>query len=217
MDKVKKIIIISVVGGLVALIALATLILALVPVNKNTTIDTPNAIYITNKNTKYEENGSGGGGYCAYENIKDTTSNGTRMLNEFMNAFNSGFEQKALVSLFNGQMNEGFETGYVDVAGSSERISKNYDSTEKFTVIFEYNQTKTITVESRGLSFEYKYLFFEVTKTEGRELVTFGVMKDSYSMDGSYSNLSYKYYYTAKVNLSVLYKYICTIPSFATK
>ncbi len=211
MDKVKKIIIISVVGGIVALVALATLILALVSVNKNTTIETPNAIYITNQNTKEY------GGYCAYDNIKDTTSNGARMLNEFMFAFNLGFEQKALVSLFNGQMDEGFETGYVDVAGSSERISKNYDSTEKFTVIFEYNQNKTITVESRGLSFEYKYLFFEVTKTEGRELVTFGVMKDSYSMDGSYSNLSYKYYYTAKVNLSVLYKYICSIPSFATK
>lgn len=211
MDKVKKIIILSVTLGIVAVIAISTLILALVPVNKNTVIERPNAIYITNNKTKEY------GGNCAYDNIKDTTSSGSRMLNEFMNAFNAGFEQKALISLFNGQMNEGFETGYVDVAGSSERISKNYDSTEKFTVIFEYNDTKTINVESRGLSFEYKYLFFEVTNADGRELVTFGVMKDSYSMDGSYSNLSYKYYYTAKVNLKGVYKYINTIPSFSAK
>ena len=48
----KKKIIISVSLGIVALLAIATLILALVPVNKNTVIAKPNSIYITNQNTK---------------------------------------------------------------------------------------------------------------------------------------------------------------------
>jgi hypothetical protein len=209
MNKAKKIIIISVVLGLVGIMALTTLILALVPVNKNRTIETPNVIYITNEKT------TGYGGFCA-SNIDDLTSNKARMLNEFMEKFNAGFEQKALVSLFAGQMNEGFEAGYADIAGSSEKISKNYDTTEKFTVIFEYNETKTITVAEKDLTFEYDHLFFEVTNTNGRELVTFGVMKGTEYMDGEDKTLPYKYYYTAKVNLSGLYKYICSIPAFKT-
>ncbi len=210
MNKVRKIIIISVVLGLVGLVAITTLILALVPVNKNRTIETPNAIYITNEKTA-----NFNGGFNALS-IDENTAKRAKMLNDFMKAFNSGFEQKALVSLFNGQMNEGFEAGYSNKAASSETISKNYDTTEKFTVIFEYNETKTITVEEKGLTFEYDHLFFEVTNTDERELVTFGVMKGTSYMGGEESKLPYQYYYTAKVNLRGLYDYIRTISVFKT-
>ena len=207
----KKKIIISVSLGIVALLAIATLILALVPVNKNTVITKPNSIYITNQNTKEF------GGNCAYDNIQDITQNGSAMLNDFYKAFNESFEQKALVAMFTNQSNSGIKANYVDVAGSSEKISKNYDSTEKFTVIFHYNNNQTIYVEEKDLSFEYNYLFFEVTNADERQEVTFGVMKDNYSLDGSYTSLSYKYYFTAQANLKPVYQYINTISIFSQK
>ena len=207
----KKKIIISVSLGIVALLAIATLILALVPVNKNTVITKPNSIYITNQNTKEF------GGNCAYDNIQDVTQNGSAMLNDFYKAFNESFEQKALVAMFTNQSNSGIKANYVDVAGSSEKISKNYDTTEKFTVIFQYNENQTIYVEEKELSFEYNYLFFEVTNADERQEVTFGVMKDNYSLDGSYTSLSYKYYFTAQANLKPVYQYINTISMFRQK
>ena len=207
----KKKIIISVSLGIVALLAIATLILALVPVNKNTVIAKPNSIYITNQNTKEF------GGNCAYDNIQDITQNGSAMLNDFYKAFNESFEQKALVAMFTNQSNSGIKANYVDVAGSSEKISKNYDTTEKFTVIFQYNENQTIYVEEKDLSFEYNYLFFEVTNADERQEVTFGVMKDNYSLDGSYTSLSYKYYFTAQANLKPVYQYINTISIFSQK
>ncbi len=207
----KKKIIISVSLGIVALLAIATLILALVPVNKNTVITKPNSIYITNQNTKEF------GGNCAYDNIQDVTQNGSAMLNDFYKAFNESFEQKALVAMFTDQSNSGIKANYADVAGSSKKISKNYDSTEKFTVIFQYNDNQTIYVEEKDLSFEYNYLFFEVTNADERQEVTFGVMKDNYSLDGSYTSLSYKYYFTAQANLKPVYQYINTISIFSQK
>ena len=207
----KKKIVISVALGVVALLAITTLILALVPVNKNTVIAKPNAVYITNQNTKEF------GGNCAYDNIQDGTQKGSVMLNDFYNAFNVSFEQKALVAMFGGQSNSGVKANYVDVAGSSEKISKNYDTTEKFTVIFHYNDAQTIYVEEKDMSFKYNYLFFEVTNVDARQEVTFGVMKDNYSLDGSYSSLSYKYYFTAQANLKPVYQYINTIPVFSQK
>lgn len=207
----KKKIIISVSLGIVALLAIATLILALVPVNKNTVIAKPNSIYITNQNTKEF------GGNCAYDNIQDVTQNGSAMLNDFYKAFNESFEQKALVAMFTNQSNSGIKANYVDVAGSSEKISKNYDTTEKFTVIFQYNENQIIYVEEKDLSFEYNYLFFEVTNADERQEVTFGVMKDNYSLDGSYTSLSYKYYFTAQANLKPVYQYINTISIFSQK
>lgn len=206
----KKKIIISVSLGIVALLAIATLILALVPVNKNTVIAKPNSIYITNQNTKEF------GGHCAYDNIQDITQNGSAMLNDFYKAFNESFEQKALVAMFTNQSNSGIKANYVDVAGSSEKISKNYDTTEKFTVIFYYYEAQKIYVEEKDMSFEYNYLFFEVTNTDERQEIIFGVSKDDY-VDGSYSTLSYKYYFTAQANLKPVYQYINTIPLFSQK
>ena len=207
----KKKIIISVSLGIVALLAIATLILALVPVNKNTVIAKPNSIYITNKNTKEF------GGNCAYDNIQDITQNGSAMLNDFYKAFNESFEQKALVAMFTDQSNSGIKANCADVAGSSVKISKNYDTTEKFTVIFQYNDNQTIYVEEKDLSFEYNYLFFEVTNADERQEVTFGVMKDNYYLDGSHESLPYKYYFTAQANLKPVYQYINTISIFSQK
>ena len=66
------------------------------------------------------------------------------------------------------------------------------------------------------MSFEYNYLFFEVTNTDERQEIIFGVSKDDY-VDGSYSTLSYKYYFTAQANLKPVYQYINTIPLFSQK
>lgn len=208
----KKKIIISVSLGIVALLAIATLILALVPVNKNTVIAKPNDVYITNKNLVDDKTGYRG----TYDNIQDVTQKGSVMLNDFYKAFNQSFEQNALVAMFNGQSNSGIKANYVDVAGSSEKISKNYDTTEKFTVIFYYYEAQKIYVEEKDMSFEYNYLFFEVTNTDERQEIIFGVSKDDY-VDGSYSTLSYKYYFTAQANLKPVYQYINTIPLFSQK
>lgn len=208
----KKKIVISVALGVVALLAIATLILALVPVNKNTVIAKPNDVYITNKNLVDDKTGYRG----TYDNIQDVTQKGSVMLNDFYKAFNQSFEQNALVAMFNGQSNSGIKANYVDVAGSSEKISKNYDTTEKFTVIFYYYEAQKIYVEEKDMSFEYNYLFFEVTNTDERQEIIFGVSKDDY-VDGSYSTLSYKYYFTAQANLKPVYQYINTIPLFSQK
>ena len=211
----KKKIIISVSLGIVALLAIATLILALVPVNKNTVIAKPNSIYITNQNSKDKM----GGGYGAYDKIQDITQNGSVMLNDFYKAFNESFEQKALVAMFTDQSNSGIKANYVEVAGSSEKISKNYDSTEKFTVIFQYNDNQTIYVKEKDLYFEYNYLFFEVTNADERQEVTFGVLKDNYNdcLKISKDYLAYKYYFTAQANLKPVYQYINTISIFSQK
>ena len=208
----KKKIVISVALGVVALLAITTLILALVPVNKNTVIAKPNDVYITNKNLVDDKTGYRG----TYDNIQDVTQKGSVMLNDFYKAFNQSFEQNALVAMFNGQSNSGIKANYVDVAGSSEKISKNYDTTEKFTVIFYYYEAQKIYVEEKDMSFEYNYLFFEVTNTDERQEIIFGVSKDDY-VDGSYSTLSYKYYFTAQANLKLVYQYINTIPLFSQK
>lgn len=208
----KKKIVISVALGVVALLAITTLILALVPVNKNTVIAKPNDVYITNKNLVDDKTGYRG----TYDNIQDVTQKGSVMLNDFYKAFNQSFEQNALVAMFNGQSNSGIKANYVDVAGSSEKISKNYDTTEKFTVIFYYYEAQKIYVEEKDMSFEYNYLFFEVTNTDERQEIIFGVSKDDY-VDGSYSTLSYKYYFTAQANLKPVYQYINTIPLFSQK
>lgn len=208
----KKKIVISVALGVVALLAITTLILALVPVNKNTVIAKPNDVYITNKNLVDDKTGYRG----TYDNIQDVTQKGSVMLNDFYKAFNQSFEQNALVAMFNGQSNSGIRANYVDVAGSSEKISKNYDTTEKFTVIFYYYEAQKIYVEEKDMSFEYNYLFFEVTNTDERQEIIFGVSKDDY-VDGSYSTLSYKYYFTAQANLKPVYQYINTIPLFSQK
>ena len=65
----KKKIVISVALGVVALLAITTLILALVPVNKNTVIAKPNDVYITNKNLVDDKTGYRG----TYDNIQDVT------------------------------------------------------------------------------------------------------------------------------------------------
>ena len=201
----KKVIICSVSIGLVLIIGVAALVLALIPVNKNTLIDLPNKIYIMNELTKnnYEE--------AAYV-LNDKKEKEVDMLESIYRAFNDGFGQRLLTAIFRGEVNDKIEANYDRPTGTANRISKNLSSDEKFTVVFYYNTPRTIEVEGRD-PYEYQYLFFEVDNSDEFAYKTIGVSASA-SLGTSPSYLTYNYSYSAKVNLKGVYDYIWSLPYF---
>lgn len=203
----KKVIICSVSIGLVLIIGVAALVLALIPVNKNTIIDLPNRIYIMNQLTEENDNE-----YAAYY-LDDKKEKEVDMLESIYRAFNDGFGQRLLTAIFRGEVNDKIEANYDRPTGTTNRISKNLSSDDKFTIVFYYNTPRTIEVEGRD-PYEYQYLFFEIDSSDDFAYKTIGV-SSSASLGTSPSYLTYNYSYSAKVNLKSVYDYIWDLPYFA--
>lgn len=212
----KKVIICSISIGLVLLLGITALVLALIPVNKNSVIEKPNAVYIINDVTwdttqkyydlmDYKDDGNG--------NKKDQPK-----IDEIFRLFNSSFGQNALTALFRGQLNEKMEQNYS--SSNKTDINKNSSSTTAFTVYFQYKEMRKIVVD--GKEYEYNILFFEVAENDSFEIKNFGTIKvsdsDPYAPPStltSSTNTSYKSYYTARADFSKLYDYINEIVNVA--
>ena len=201
----KKIIICSISIGLVLILGVSALVLALIPVGQNNLIDAPNKIYFFNKNTKdnYEENS-----YI----VKDFGNDKEKeIIAKTYKLLNQGFGQKALTALFKGEINDKIETVYDKPTGASNSMSKNTDKTDRVTILFYYNEEKTIKCGDK--EYKYQYLFFELDSSTGSISKTFGVRDTLTLSSDSYvsSTFSYDYSYVSKVNTTALFEYISSI------
>lgn len=194
----KKIIITSVIIGLVLCLGITTLILGLVPVGMNNKVAVPDEIYI----------------YCSevYETPAKRRAYRYRdgqedidKINKIYDTFIDSFPQKALAALFSGELKDGTEAYYT--GAKRDVISKNFRTEGKITIFFYYKETQILKYEDKKQ--EYSYLFFEIDSTDERNEVIMGVA-DSIGdkSDSENENVSYNYYYKAKANFSELYKYV---------
>ena len=195
----KKIIITSVIVGLVLCLGIATLILGLVPVGMNDKVNVPDEVYIYcpqvyNTPSKRRE-------YRNRDGQEDISK-----INKIYDTFIDSFSQKALAALFKGELNEGTEAGYT--GAKRDTISKNFKTEGKITIVFRYKDAQVLKYENKKQ--EYNYLYFEIDATNERSEVIMGVSEDITSDEGDYpnENISYNYYYKAKANFSNLYKYV---------
>lgn len=201
----KKVIICSISIGLVLVLGIATLVLALIPVGQNNLIDAPNKIYFLNLNTK-DNNEDGSYIVKDYGNDKEK-----EIINQTFKLFNQSFGQKALTALFKGELNDKIETVYDKPTGSSNTISRNYSNKDKVTIVFYYNQEKTIKVGDK--EYKYQYLFFELDNSGETSNKVFGVNSSvTLSTDGYvYQSISYDYSYQSKANTKALYDYVASL------
>lgn len=195
----KKIIITSVIVGLVLLLGISTLILGLVPVGMNDKVNVPDEVYI----------------YCPQvystpakrrEYRHRDGQDDVEKINKIYDTFIDSFSQKALAALFSGELNEGTEAYYTGAKRDS--ISKNFKTEGKITIVFYYKDAQVLEYENKKQ--EYNYLYFELDATDARNEVIMGVSEDITSDEGDYpnENISYNYCYKAKANFSELYKYV---------
>ena len=195
----KKIIITSVIVGLVLLLGISTLILGLIPVGMNDKVNVPDDVYI----------------YCP--EVYNTPSKRRNYLhrdgqddinkiNKIYNTFIDSFSQKALAALFSGELNEGVEACYTGT--KRETISKNFKTEGKMTIVFHYKEAQEL--KYNNTKEKYNCLYFELDATNERSEVIMGVSETIPSDEGDYpnENISYNYYYKAKANFSNLYKYV---------
>ena len=169
----KKVIICSVSIGLVLVLGVAALILALIPVNRNSIIEKPNEIYIINDTTWDNSNNESS---KAFELRDYREVNGEKVdeerIDEVFRLFNAGFGQNALTALFRGELNDRMTSEHRDSSNTGS-MQKNTSSTTAFSVFFYYRDTKTMVLD--GEEFEYNWLFFEVSEDDEFSYKVFGV------------------------------------------
>ena len=215
----KKVIICSVSIGLVLVLGVAALILALIPVNRNSIIEKPNEIYIINKTIRESENTLDPS--KAYvlrdyrENINGEKTDEER-IDEVFRLFNAGFGQNALTALFRGELSDRMTSEHRDSSNTGS-MQKNTSSTTAFSVFFYYRDTKTMVLD--GEEFEYNWLFFEVSEDDEFSYKVFGVRNHTSTtsdfLSSSSSPVTFNYNYNAKANFSELYDYILELVNVA--
>lgn len=199
----KKIIISTVVLALVLCIGISALVLALIPVGANDKVEVPHSIYVYSAETKNSANGR-----KEYSTIEGKDEQ-LKIKNKIYNAFNHGFQQKALAALFKGELNL---TTEVDYSQSPINMSKNLDSTNKFTVVFYYKTEQKVKYGEK--EFAYQYLFFEVSSNNSRQEVVMGLKdKSSFPNDASVGMVNYNYSLKTKANFTELYNYLSDLVS----
>ena len=215
----KKVIICSVSIGLVLVLGVAALILALIPVNRNSIIEKPNAIYIIN-DTTWKKSNDNSKAYVLQdyrENIEGEKTD-VEKIDEIFRLFNTGFGQNALTALFKGELNDRMTSEHRDSSNTGS-MTKNTTSTTAFSVFFYYRDTKTMILDDE--EFQYNWLFFEVTENDEFSYKVFGVRNhtstttdfltsstSSTSSTASSSPIAFSYNYNAKANFNGLYDYL---------
>ena len=217
----KKVIICSVSIGLVLVLGVAALILALIPVNRNSIIEKPNEIYIINDTTWDNSNESSKAFVLRdYREVNGEKVDEER-IDEVFRLFNTGFGQNALTALFKGELNDRMTSEHRDSSNTGS-MTKNTTSTTAFSVFFYYRDTKTMVLD--GEEFEYNWLFFEVSEDDEFSYKVFGVRNHtsttsdfltSSSSRPSLSSITFNYNYNAKANFSELYDYILELVNVA--
>lgn len=188
----KKIIITSVVIGLVLILGVSTLVLALIPTGINNKIAKPNEIYITSSlTTSFPDKAL---------TYRDRDEEDRDVISNIYSVFSHSFEQKLLSAIFNGELHEEIEPEY---SKKSTYLSKNTSTEDKITIVFKYTNSQAITVGDKSTT--YKYLFFEITPTNERAEVVMGL---SSNITISNSNYYYNYSFVGKANFSKMFNYV---------
>lgn len=207
-----KKVIISIVTIILVAICATVIALALIPVGSSSDFKKPWSIKILNADTMNNTKTEG-----TYE-IKSYNDKDKERFNKVYELFEKGFKQNLLTAIFRGQANSKVETFYEPTtAGVGRTMTRNYGSTDKFTIIFEYstsNQPKISVKDAPNSSYSYKFLFFEVDGSRGMNRVVFGVLSDmtlSTSTSTSSTLPSYRYYYTANADFKELSNYLKTL------
>lgn len=206
----KKVIICSVSIGLVLVLGVAALILALIPVNRNSIIEKPNAIYIIN-DTTWKNSRDNSKAYVLQdyrENIEGEKTD-VKKIDEIFRLFNTGFGQNALTALFKGELNDRMTSEHRDSSNTGS-MTKNTSSTTAFSVFFYYRDTKTMILDDK--EFQYNWLFFEVTENDEFSYKVFGVRNHTSTtsdfLTSGESPIAFSYNYNAKANFNGLYDYL---------
>lgn len=193
--------------ALLSLMCVATITMSLIKVNQNTEIAMPQDVYITNFTTEHNfERG-------AYK-LRSSKEADKEKITSLYNALCRGFEQSCFISLFRGELSQKTEACYDHPAGATNTVSKNFSSTDRFTVYFYYDTPRLIKVGDR--TFGYQYVFFEVLPVDARAQVTFAV-NDKNSVDVSTESTGevstyteYEYNFKAFVNLKGVHELLST-------
>ena len=185
----KKIIIGSIVTGLILVIGITTIVLALVPTGMNYVIQRPNEIVIVYSKTKDFSPDA-----LVY---RDRNEEDAIVISNFYSTFCHAFEQKTLSAIFNGELNKGLEENYLDKGSNYVNINSNEEN--KITICFKYSSKQKIK------NYEYDKLFFEISNKNAREDIIFGV-GSSFSVSNSHAY--YNYYYKGKANFHNLFNFI---------
>ena len=212
----KKKIVSIVCASVVAVLVATVVVLGFVKTNKNTFVTRPDAVYVMNIRTK-----SNAGGYGAAV-FEDLVGRKSEEVSKMFNNFNSAFEHSVLEGIVSNQNDMAMTPQFVHTAAGAEHMSRNFDSSTKITIVFYYKTPKTICVDNK--TFDYNYLFFELSDSTQKSTIQFGVDKayDATEVepsgldlelkgDESDNYLAYDYGYTCKVNLHDLYVYAASL------
>jgi len=194
----KKILVTSIIIGIVLIVGIATLILGLIPVNMNDKITTPNEIYVYSASTNYLAN--------KRLEYRARSEKDSVKLNRIYYLFNQSFQQKALKALFSGELGKGLEIKHTAV---SENMSKNYTNEENITVVFYYKDG--IKIECEGYELTYNYAFIELTNTDERQDFVIGLSDYLSSDDDDIAYVTYRFSFHGKANVKQLYDYVFSL------
>jgi len=194
----KKVIISTVVVVLLLAVGITTLVLGLIPVGMNDVINMPDKVYIYCENTKDLPD--------KRLSLKSREENDLKKISNIYTTFNRCFQQKALKALFNNEFGKGIDSNYNEV---SQNLSKNFDSSTKFTVVFCFKDGNEQTIKADNKTYKYNRVYFELTNDGTWQDVVMAVTKESNTSDSSsISRISYNYYYSSKANFKELYDYV---------
>lgn len=215
----KKVIVTTISITLVLVLAIGSLVLALIPVNKNNTIAKPDEIYIMNKITSDNTNNKFADKSLHFKYSRNDVS--AQTIDSFYDVFNSSFGQNLLLAILRGELGDGLiAEKYADGNYSTGSISKNYSTNNAFTVVFRYNEDKNLKYNDTNQ--KYNYLFFEVKNEDYKTSVSFGVSYFDHTKNNgslvsnntSYSSFSYTYKYSAKINTFDMYNFLTNLSDF---
>ena len=193
----KKIIITTVAVVIILCIGFAALAMSLIPTNRNDKVSVPDEVYIYSAQTKWLPK--------KRLELKNRDEKDVSKINKIFDIFDEAFQQNCLSALFSGELNFSTTSDWTE---GSKQISKNFNSEDKFTVVFYFKDQEVVKYEDK--EYKYNYLFFEVTKEDSRHDIVMGLNTTvpSDESDHPVENISYYYSYKSKANFAELYNYI---------
>ena len=202
----KRIIVLSVSLGLIAAIAITTILMALIPVGKvptqilkpdfrvyYATVDT--STFPSGHNTLYAKTG---------EDNRDQET-----IDKIWEEFNNASKQKAITALFNGTISDTVK--YEKFAGPKYPSIKENEA-DKAIIVFEYSEKQYVDDKGNKVKEDtekkttYNYVLFEISKEDVRSEVKIMIGERSSS-----SQIKAYGQYTMSGNFAELYNFITNI------
>ena len=204
----KRIIVLSVSLGLIAVIAITTILMALIPVGRVPQIEKPDfRVYVATTDTS-----TIGSGYLTLLSKTADDKRDQETIDKVWEEFTNAPKEKAITALFNGTLNDAVK---YEKFGSYKYQSVKTTEEDKAVIVFQYSEKQYIddkgnpTTKDAEKKTEFDHVYFVITAEDERTEVQV--------MVGLWTTSQIRVYgqYTMSGNFSDLYKVVTEIKTAA--